>query len=386
MKKILVLNTKYRNLGGEDTNILEEIKLLSSRYDVEYLEFCNSSKVNIFDLISFVTNSNLKSNRLLKKKIREFSPDVVYVHNLWFKGSLGTLKILKSLQNITVLHKIHSFRYFCTSFLTLENHLNGKKVCYKCGATKQKNKIFNKYFTDSFLKSIFMINFGKKYKKIIKNSNFKYLVLNSFHKKELIKFGVSSKNISIFYNPIEFSSNPTYKINSTTVVYAGRLTKNKGLKQLLKTWKNLNPQYLKLLIIGDGELKINLQKKYESKSIEFLGELNNLDTKEYIKNSKAVITCTEIFEGQPRLLSEAASYGVPSIFPIFGGMSEYFPNKYVLSFIQFDYEDLKKKIKLIDDDDLMKELSNKVFKYSNKLLNKNQLLGQFELILNDSNE
>lgn len=386
MKKVLVINTKYRNLGGEDTNILEELKLLSTKYIVEYLEYSNTSKIEIFDLISFVTNSNFKSNKLLKKKIKEFSPDIVYVHNLWFKGSLGILKKLNSMQNITVLHKIHSFRYFCTSFFTLEKHLNSKKVCYKCGAVNRKNKIFNKYFDDSFLKSIFIIVFGKKYKKIIKKSNFKLLVLSSFHKKELIEFGVSSKKIFIFHNPIEFTSTPTYKLDSSTVVFAGRLTNNKGLYQLLKTWKNINPQYLKLLIIGDGELKIDLQEKFASKNIVFLGELNNIVTNEYIKNSRAVITCTEIFEGQPRLLSEASSYGVPSIFPLFGGMSTYFPKNYALSFIQFDYEDLKKKIELIYDEDLMKELSHNVFNYSNKLLNKNQLLKQFELIINESSE
>ena len=30
MKKILVINTKYREFGGEDANILEEIKFLKN--------------------------------------------------------------------------------------------------------------------------------------------------------------------------------------------------------------------------------------------------------------------------------------------------------------------------------------------------------------------
>ena len=47
-----------------------------------------------------------------------------------------------------------------------------------------------------------------------------------------------------------------------------------------------------------------------------------------------------MFEGQPRLISEASAYGIPSIYPSFGGLDEYFPEDYKLSFKQFDYENV----------------------------------------------
>ena len=39
MKKVLIINTKYTIFGGEDANIQQEINLLSSEYEVDYLEF-----------------------------------------------------------------------------------------------------------------------------------------------------------------------------------------------------------------------------------------------------------------------------------------------------------------------------------------------------------
>ena len=42
MKKILVVNTSYSQFGGEDSNIIDEIKLLQKNFDVEYLEYKNS--------------------------------------------------------------------------------------------------------------------------------------------------------------------------------------------------------------------------------------------------------------------------------------------------------------------------------------------------------
>ena len=45
MKKILIINAKYKELGGEDSNVFDEIYLLSKHYEVEYLEFDNSKKL-----------------------------------------------------------------------------------------------------------------------------------------------------------------------------------------------------------------------------------------------------------------------------------------------------------------------------------------------------
>ena len=53
MKKVLVINTKYKNYGGEDSNFDEEIKFLKKFYEVDYINFDNSKNLNIYDLISF---------------------------------------------------------------------------------------------------------------------------------------------------------------------------------------------------------------------------------------------------------------------------------------------------------------------------------------------
>ena len=47
MKKILVIHNKYRNLGGEDIAVENEILLLKEKYEVEILYFDN----NIYRII-----------------------------------------------------------------------------------------------------------------------------------------------------------------------------------------------------------------------------------------------------------------------------------------------------------------------------------------------
>ena len=94
MKKILIIHTKYRNLGGEDIAVENEVSILSKYFEIETLYYDNR-KVSIFsDLVGFVTNNNFKSNKLLDRKINDFQPEIVIVHNSWFKANLGIFRLL----------------------------------------------------------------------------------------------------------------------------------------------------------------------------------------------------------------------------------------------------------------------------------------------------
>ena len=125
----------------------------------------------------------------------------------------------------------------------------------------------------------------------------------------------------------------------------------------------------------------DLSSKYKSSNVVFLGELSNNDTLLQIRDSSAVITATKMYEGQPRLLCEASSYGVPSIYPSFGGMDEFFPENYSLSFKQFDYEDLKSKILQLQDNKKLEENGREVYKKITHKLDQIDLLNQFHKIL-----
>tara|TARA_B100000029_G_scaffold386982_1_gene382911 strand:+ start:3571 stop:4728 length:1158 start_codon:yes stop_codon:yes gene_type:complete len=377
--KVLVINTRYRVFGGEDSNIHDEIELLKKKYEVSYLEFKNSDKIKVIDLISFISSNNKNSNEILIKRLDEFNPDIVYIHNTWFKANLGIFKILKK-RDLIVFHKLHNYRYHCTNFFLSKNHFSDGNICYKCGSIKKPRAIFNKYFQDSYLKSLVIFLYNKKFYKILFSYPIKILVMNEFHKKFLIKLGMKDKKIGIFYNPIEINKYPknTYDPKSKTVVYAGRLTEGKGLIDLLETWTSSATEDLKLIIIGSGDLQEHIKEKYKSNNITFTGPLSKKETLDFVMQSRAVITCTKSYEGHPRILSEASSFGVPSIYPSFGGMNEYFPSNYPLTFEQFNYKELKYKIESLHDVDLMKNLSEKVYFKSYDLLNEKSLLNRFQ--------
>ena len=92
-----------------------------------------------------------------------------------------------------------------------------------------------------------------------------------------------------------------------------------------------------------------------------------------------------MFEGQPRLISEASAYGIPSIYPSFGGLDEYFPDDYKLSFKQFDYLDLVEKIIFLQNKTLLVGESKKIRTHIIENMSTNILSKNLESIFN-SNE
>ena len=91
-----------------------------------------------------------------------------------------------------------------------------------------------------------------------------------------------------------------------------------------------------------------------------MGKLNNKDTLKHIKNSSIVVTATKLYEGQPTILTEASSYKKPSVFPVTGGIGEFFPKNYEYCFKQFDYIELAKKIKLLIESENKEEVGKKL--------------------------
>ena len=381
MKKVLITNTKYINFGGEDSNIVDEVDLLRKHFKTKYIEFKNSEKLNVLDYISFLTFSNINSNRILSKEIKEFEPDCIYVHNTWFRLSLGIFKIAKK-NNIPILLKLHNFRYDCAGNFSAKKHLRGKDFCDKCNFKKSKNQIFNKYFTDSYLRSIFIILFSKRQTKKMKSKNVTLLVMNNFHKNYLVSLGYNASSIEIYLNPINLQKVKTYNPQSNYVLFAGRISNEKGVGSLIDSWLDAEVNNLKLFILGEGEELKSLITQYDKKSnVKFLGIKTHRETIEYIVNARAVVTATKMVEGQPRLLCEASAHGVPSIYPKTGGIDFYFPDNYLLSFEQYNYHDLAKKLKLLENSNELIKYSEQVQTYLEQILEDGKMIEKFTNIL-----
>lgn len=385
MNKILMIHTEYKLKGGEDIAFNNEVQALKNNFIVEVLYFSNKETENIFKLlIYFLTNNNKDSQKILKKKLIEFKPDIVYVHNTWFKASLGIFKMLKKF-NMNFYIKLHNYRFDCGNSFFKNNHLKGKELCFGCGYNKKNNLVFNKYFKDSYLKSLLLIIYSKKYYKILKEA--KIITLSNFQKQFLINSGFKPSLINTLHNPLSLgivseSLNKFQLQPKSYIIYAGLISEEKGSRLLIETFNSLKNFKKKLVLVGEGPLYLELKNKYENKKILFLGKLENKEVISLIQSSYSVVTNTCLYEGQPTLLFEASNLKINSIYPKNGGISEYFPPNNPFSFNVNSSEDLHDKLKLLDDYELVKRQSSKNYSFVEKYFSLESYMKKFEEIIN----
>ena len=146
-KKILMLHTNYRQYGGEDVAVENEILLLKKKFEVKYLNFSNSDGLQVSQINGILFNFNNDSAKKIMAEINTFKPDLIYVHNSWYKLSLHVFEIAEKL-NIPIAVKLHNFRYDCANSL----HFRNEQVCHDCSISNRTPGILNRCYENSFTK------------------------------------------------------------------------------------------------------------------------------------------------------------------------------------------------------------------------------------------
>ena len=372
MKKILLIHTQYQITGGEDIAVDNEIDLLEKEYEIKSLKLKNSFSTLFLNLIG--ANNNRKK---INKLIEQHNPSIVYFQNTWFSVPSSYIRLLTK-RNLDVRIKLHNFRYICCNSYLLKSHVSNMESCGACGIENKKYKFFNKYFQESYLKSIYSVYFHKKFFSLIKDADLKIYVLTNFHRDFLINKGVDEEKISVFHNYLPEPRFDSILKDDDYILYAGRISKEKGLIELLESFNKSNVQNLNLKIIGSGPLLDYVKKIYSSEKIIFYGALSNKEVLNYIKNAKAVITATKMYEGQPNLLCESSLLGKVSIFPNAGGIKEFFPQDSSFMYEQFQYDQLIEKIISLKDCENLDSEGVKNKKFVNEILSIDKLIRKFE--------
>jgi glycosyltransferase involved in cell wall biosynthesis len=146
-----------------------------------------------------------------------------------------------------------------------------------------------------------------------KNAN--KIIITSNEGKDFIKnkFLVPEDKIVLNPNYVDidrFKSLDTKK-ESGRIIFVGRLDPVKNLENLIKGMKGLNAS---LVIIGEGLLKNSLESlaKSEGVSLEFRGIISQ-ERLPYELNQGEIFVLPSISEGNPKVLLEAMSCGLPCL-------------------------------------------------------------------------
>jgi glycosyltransferase involved in cell wall biosynthesis len=174
-----------------------------------------------------------------------------------------------------------------------------------------------------------------------------------------------------------FLINHQYKLKNkidkeNIIISSGRLDKIKQFDLLIKVFANIKHNNYKLIILGEGSERKNLQELINNYNLTnrvfLIGYVNNSD--EYLKKSK-IFVCTSKYESFGLVSVEAMEYGLPVVsfdFPAAKFISG--ENNSLVLVPQDNIKALTEQIdELIDNQDYYKNMSQKSlerFKYFSK--------------------
>ena len=166
----------------------------------------------------------------------------------------------------------------------------------------------------------------------------------------------------VWYNSIyDFTKN--YKIKKSdkeiTILYAGRILKQKGVIELLESFEELNRKYnnIRLNIAGDGNLLQELKNKYKNKNIKFLGKLNFENLCKQYSRANIFVYAPNWPEGLPTSILEAGLMECACISSPQGGNKEIILDNKTGLMINNEKELIKALELLINNRDLRVKLS-----------------------------
>lgn len=274
----------FKNMGEKNPELIENHYVYALSINDNFRRELNKLKVNLY-IHDSNKDSGIKSLINIKKIIKDNKIEIVYGQN--FLGNLlaGSCKFFVSRRLRVIVHE-HGSAWSASWKLRLFNflwiHLSDKIIC---------------------------------------NSKAARIVLRK-------KYLANNRKLKVIYNGV-----PTLELENrkkkNQIIIVGRLVAIKSTITILNAMPILLSKYpdLKLIVLGDGKLRANLEKHCNtlgiSSKVEFKGTVENVA--EYISESKLLVL-PSVRETLGNVIIEAAFQKVPSIGANIDGIPEVIKN------------------------------------------------------------
>jgi glycosyltransferase involved in cell wall biosynthesis len=314
--KVLFVHTYYKQSGGEDQVVENEIALLAKSMDVVKLSYYNTGSTLSTVVKFMLAFNNKRASQRLKKVVKKERPDVIHLHNWHFAASPAVIREAKK-NRIPVVHTLHNFRLLCPSGSLFHD---GKLFLDSLNKGFPWSAVKKGVFRGSVWQTFWLVGVIRLHHTLgTWRSIDKYIALSSTAKDLFTASYLRLAPNQLIVKPNFISNNSFSTTNrSSHFLFVGRLTGEKGIPLLLEAFSKMHQ---KLAIIGDGPLKELVETYSMSHSnISYLGRQNYETVIEEMKAASALVFTSTCFEGMPMTILEAFSTGTPVIASRLGAM------------------------------------------------------------------
>ena len=365
--KILLVNNFYYNRGGDCTYLFSLKRLLEekghkviifsmhhpqnfeseySKYFVSYINYADMAKNKSLSSglkVLFRSIYSREAKKKMEKLIETEKPDIAHLNNIRQHVTTSILPVLKK-NKIPIVWTLHDYQLICPNI----TFLSRGKICEKCKKRKYYWPVLTKCKKNSFLASMMAAveHSIQMFSNVYDNTDV-FICPSEFLKNKYIEYGFNEKKLSTLRHFIDNDRASEYGSAGDYLLYAGRLSEEKGVRTLIDAVNKLRT--VKLKIVGDGLLKEELMAYVRSikleNMVEFCGHRSHEEVEGLIKKCLFVVLPSEWYEVFGLVVLEAFACGKPVVASRIGGVTEFIKDGADgLTFEPGNVEDLSLKI------------------------------------------
>lgn len=163
--RLLVIHNTYRESGGEDIVVDQELDLLRRRgHDVLPVIFNNSAIRSALDraAVTLRVGMNSASAERLATVVSAFRPDIAHVHNFFPLVSPGALEVVVR-GGVPIVQTLHNFRVVCPGALLLREG----RPCEDCVGASRWPAVRAKCYRGSAVGSAAVAYMGRAFRSVV---------------------------------------------------------------------------------------------------------------------------------------------------------------------------------------------------------------------------
>lgn len=344
--RILIVHNYYGDgaTGGEDAVMKREAALLCAHgHDIELYTRKNSELLNAPLLTKLRQFHEVvwskASYQDVQRQVSRFKPDLMHVHNFWMVLSPSIFRAAKDCGVATVL-TLHNYRLACLGGLCARNGT----PCELCIGRNPWRVVLYRCYARSLTGSLarYLMDRRARRERVWESDVDAFIALTGFAKERFVANGLPADRVYVKPN---FLDDPLggrgWRPPGEGAVYAGRLSREKGLATLLAAWRELK---LPLTIAGDGPLRDKLARGAPSQ-VSFVGRVSHAGVLQLLERSAYTVFPSGVYEGFPMAVLESLAVGRATVATDLGPRSELVvPGRTGLLYRPGDPNDLRGKV------------------------------------------
>ncbi|MHB8079154.1 MAG: glycosyltransferase family 4 protein [Candidatus Krumholzibacteriia bacterium] len=260
--------------------------------------------------------------RLAAAQAAAVSPDVVHLHNIYHQISPSIVWAFRRAR-VPMVMTVHDYKLICPGYVL---HAGGR-ICEECRGGRYHRAIVNRCVLSSRSASAVAALESGLHRLVHTYDHVAlFLCPSRFLRDKLADFGVSEQRLRhLPYHLPDGVHVPTPVPESRRCIYVGRLSREKGIRTLLRAFRRLTGIDLCLDILGEGPLRSELEREAAACGpgrVRFHGYLEGAALHDAIRGADFAVLPAEYHENLPYGILEPFALGRPVVASRAGGIPE----------------------------------------------------------------